>query len=642
MDSDHIITKIKLLVVLPLISLLFIAFFLYSQLSSGLKSLHKTEKNIQKIEVIMQLITKLQRERGLSSAYLETNSKTLFIKIKQQREETDKNKMRCTLKSLSSLRNKIDKHLISSPEEIMLHTNIIQNVFNKYIKIVDSIQNKTISSFFAPVTSLTVMQEALGKIRGVLYANIIKEKEFNQELFNLAYTAKAQYQLAYKRYNIIASPKNLQIFHLLNSSQNYIWVNKQIQKYLNHTQRATNKYANLWFKQASNVIADLISLRELHFKAIQKNLDKQYKEYTKKIFLDITIFLLILFFMLFLGIKINKSILINISLLKQYRDIVDRSSIVSKTDIDGKITYVNDKFCDISGYTREELIGHHHNIIRHQDMQKNTFTNLWQIILAKKPWYGIVKNRKKDGSFYTVEATINPILNSDNEIIEFIALRNDITDVIKLQQEIEETQEDIILRMGEIGEVRSQETGKHVKRVAAYSELLAKCYGLSKTEIKNLTVASPMHDIGKVAIPDTILNKPGKLTKEEWKIMQRHAEIGYHVFKDSPRELLKTAAIIAYEHHEKYDGSGYPRGLVGKNIHIFGRISALADVFDALGSDRCYKKAWDDEKIFKLLKEERGKHFDPKLIDIFFTNLDKFLAIRDRYLETSSFMKESA
>ena len=642
MDSDHIITKIKLLVVLPLISLLFIAFFLYSQLSSGLKSLHKTEKNIQKIEVIMQLITKLQRERGLSSAYLETNSKTLFIKIKQQREETDKNKMRCTLKSLSSLRNKIDKHLISSPEEIMLHTNIIQNVFNKYIKIVDSIQNKTISSFFAPVTSLTVMQEALGKIRGVLYANIIKEKEFNQELFNLAYTAKAQYQLAYKRYNIIASPKNLQIFHLLNSSQNYIWVNKQIQKYLNHTQRATNKYANLWFKQASNVIADLISLRELHFKAIQKNLDKQYKEYTKKIFLDITIFLLILFFMLFLGIKINKSILINISLLKQYRDIVDRSSIVSKTDIDGKITYVNDKFCDISGYTREELIGHHHNIIRHQDMQKNTFTNLWQTILAKKPWYGIVKNRKKDGSFYTVEATINPILNSDNEIIEFIALRNDITDVIKLQQEIEETQEDIILRMGEIGEVRSQETGKHVKRVAAYSELLAKCYGLSKTEIKNLTVASPMHDIGKVAIPDTILNKPGKLTKEEWKIMQRHAEIGYHVFKDSPRELLKTAAIIAYEHHEKYDGSGYPRGLVGKNIHIFGRISALADVFDALGSDRCYKKAWDDEKIFKLLKEERGKHFDPKLIDIFFTNLDKFLAIRDRYLETSSFMKESA
>jgi PAS domain S-box-containing protein len=641
MDSDHIVTKLELLVVLPLISLLLVAFFLYSQLSHGLESLHKTEKNIQKIEKIMQLITTLQKERGLSSAYLETNSTTLFTEIQKQREETDKNRMRYTLKNLSSLRNRIDKHLISSPEEIILYTNIIQNMFNKYIKIVDSIQNKTISGFFAPVTSLTVMQEALGQIRGSLHANLNKDS-FNQKLFDLASTAKAQYQLAYKRYNLIAPKQDLQKFTLINSSKEYLWVSREIQNYLNPKHKVIDINSTLWFQEASIVLSDFVSLRELHFKAIQRNLNNQYKEYTNKIFLDISIFLIILFFMLFLGLKIKKSILLNISLLKQYRDIVDRSSIVSKTDIDGKITYVNDKFCDISGYERGELIGQDHNIIRHQDMPRNAFTHLWHTILAKKPWYGIVKNRKKDGSFYTVEATINPILNSDNEIVEFIALRNDITDVVKLQQEIEDTQEDIILRMGEIGEVRSQETGKHVKRVAAYSELLAKCYGLSKTEIKNLTVASPMHDIGKVAIPDTILNKPGKLTKEEWKIMQTHAEIGYHVFKDSPRELLKTAAIIAYEHHEKYDGSGYPRGLVGKNIHIFGRISALADVFDALGSDRCYKKAWDDEKIFKLLKEERGKHFDPKLIDIFFDNLDKFLAIRDKYLETNLFTKESA
>ena len=111
--------------------------------------------------------------------------------------------------------------------------------------------------------------------------------------------------------------------------------------------------------------------------------------------------------------------------------------------------------------------------------------------------------------------------------------------------------------------------------------------------------------------------------------MNTHAQLGFDMLKHSNRELLKMASIVAYEHHEKWDGSGYPRGLSGEDIHIYGRITALADVFDALGSDRCYKKAWDDEKIFNLFKEERAKHFDPKLVDIFFEHLDEFLVIRD-------------
>ncbi len=150
-----------------------------------------------------------------------------------------------------------------------------------------------------------------------------------------------------------------------------------------------------------------------------------------------------------------------------------------------------------------------------------------------------------------------------------------------------------------------------------------------------------MHDIGKVGVPDSILNKPGKLTQDEWIIMQKHTDLGYEIFKNSQRTLLKTAAIIAHEHHEKYDGTGYPRGLSGEDIHIYGRITAVADVFDALGSERCYKKAWPDEKIFALLREERGKHFDPKLIDIFFEHLDEFLEVRDKYSDVSSFMKEA-
>lgn len=205
-----------------------------------------------------------------------------------------------------------------------------------------------------------------------------------------------------------------------------------------------------------------------------------------------------------------------------------------------------------------------------------------------------------------------------------------LSEITTLNKEIEDTQREVVFTMGSIGESRSKETGNHVKRVAEYSKLLARYYGLDEEESEMLKQASPMHDIGKVAIPDAVLNKPGRFDEEERRIMDTHAVLGYDMLKHSQRALLQTAAIVAYEHHEKYDGSGYPRGLKGENIHIYGRITALADVFDALGSDRVYKKAWEDERIFAFFKEERGRHFDPVLIDIFFTHLEEFLAIRER------------
>ncbi len=206
-----------------------------------------------------------------------------------------------------------------------------------------------------------------------------------------------------------------------------------------------------------------------------------------------------------------------------------------------------------------------------------------------------------------------------------------LTEIKNLNGEIEQTQKEVVFTMGAIGESRSKETGNHVKRVAEYSKLLALHYGLSPKEAEMLKQASPMHDIGKVAIPDAILNKPGRFDEDERAIMNTHSKLGYDMLKHSNRTLLKCAATVAYEHHERWDGKGYPRGLQGENIHIYGRITAVADVFDALGSDRCYKKAWDDEKIFQLFKEERAKQFDPTLIDIFFENLDKFLEIRDKF-----------
>lgn len=457
-------------------------------------------------------------------------------------------------------------------------------------------------------------------------------------------------------------------------------------------------------------------------------------------------------------------------LFQEYKDAVDRSVIVSKTNKHGIITFVNEKFTQISGYTYDELVGKPHNIIRHPDMPAHTFQELWETVLNAQTWEGVVKNRKKDGASYWVHTVINPLFDAEGNIFEFIAIRqdvteleeykqilknklditsknledkfhytlqyeeainsttaiiktdtenfityvnerfcrlsgyeskeligrscevfrhekhrkegickqiheqvlqkksvqkimtniakdktefvinnlfypicdlegnvietmqimHDITEIITLNQEISDTQREIVTTMGIIGETRSKETGLHVKRVAEYSYLLAKLIGLSEEEATLLKEASPMHDIGKVGIPDHILNKPGKLTPEEFEIMKTHAQLGYEMLKYSEREILKASAVVAYTHHEKWDGSGYPRRLSGEEIPIYGRITAVADVFDALGHDRIYKEAWPLKNILDLFKEEREKQFDPNMIDLFFEHLDQFLSIRDR------------
>ena len=336
-------------------------------------------------------------------------------------------------------------------------------------------------------------------------------------------------------------------------------------------------------------------------------------------FILFVIFAMLLFFIY----KVNKQKNKLSTLLSSY----DHNVIFSTTDLKGNITHVSEAFCEISGYTIDELIGNPHNIVRHKDMPKVAFKNMWETLKAGKTWKGEVKNSRKDGGFYWVDAEIEPLYKDSKELIGYSAIRHNITD----KKEIEEIQKEIIFTMGSIGESRSKETGNHVRRVAEYSQLLAIKYGLSQEESEMLRQASPMHDIGKVGIPDAILNKPGRLSNQEREIINTHAQIGYDMLNSSDRPLLKTASIVAYEHHEKWDGTGYPQKLKGENIHIYGRITAVADVFDALGSDRCYKKAWDDEKIFKLFKEESGKQFDPKLIEIFFDNLDKFIKIRDKF-----------
>ncbi len=201
----------------------------------------------------------------------------------------------------------------------------------------------------------------------------------------------------------------------------------------------------------------------------------------------------------------------------------------------------------------------------------------------------------------------------------------------ELKNHVEATQKEIVYLLGEAVERRSEETGNHVRRVAHYSRLLAKLLGLSLEECEEIYLASPLHDLGKIAIPDAILNKPGKLNAEEWEKMQKHAVYGYDMLSKSKNSTLLAASIVAHQHHEKWNGTGYPNKLSGKDIHIFGRITALADVFDALGSDRCYKDAWPFDAVLSLIKNERGEHFDPQLVDVFVEHIDDFIAIRDRY-----------
>ncbi len=327
----------------------------------------------------------------------------------------------------------------------------------------------------------------------------------------------------------------------------------------------------------------------------------------------------------------NKNFLEAYKISQEYQKAIEMTNILVRLNTDGVITYVNNQFCEVLEYEKEELVGQNYSALKDPTWSKEEYELIYATVKQGKIWNGQIQNRTKSGSLCHFESTIFPIFDDDNKLVEIFIIRHDITDIVNLHQELEDTQKEIIYKMGEVGESRSKETGFHVKRVAQYSKLLASLIGLDEKNINLIYTASPMHDIGKVGIPDSILKKPGKLNAEEWEIMKTHSVIGFEILKDSKRKILKAAAVVSYTHHEKYDGSGYPNGTVGEKIHIFGRITAVADVFDALGSQRVYKEAWELDKILDYMKNEKGKHFDPKLVDVFLENLDKFLLIRDEF-----------
>ena len=319
--------------------------------------------------------------------------------------------------------------------------------------------------------------------------------------------------------------------------------------------------------------------------------------------------------------------------LSYFIEVLDKHVMYAQYDLEGNYLQVSSAFCKISGYKREEMLKRNHFDSLATEKEVRLYKSIKKMAIPKE--YNITtKHRKKDGTIYYLSSAITPKLDKNNKVYKYTEIMHDVTyekELIKVQQEIENTQKEIIYTIGTISEERSHETGAHIKRVTSYVKILAKYMGFSKKEIKLIKIASAMHDVGKIAIPDHILNKPGKLTPEEFDIMKKHTTVGYDMLKHSKRDLLKAAAIIALTHHEKYDGTGYPKGLKGEEIHIYGRIAALADVFDALGSKRVYKEAWDDEKIFDYILEQSGKHFDPVLVDIFFKHKDEFLHIKRKF-----------
>ena len=201
--------------------------------------------------------------------------------------------------------------------------------------------------------------------------------------------------------------------------------------------------------------------------------------------------------------------------------------------------------------------------------------------------------------------------------------------------ELQKTRLQIIQCLGRAAEYRDNETGLHVIRMSHYARILALAAGFSQRFADELFNAAPMHDIGKIGTPDAVLLKPGKLDQDEWMLMQQHVLMGAEILGEHDSPLLQMARTIALYHHEKYDGSGYPHQIAGSAIPVEARIVAIADVFDALTSVRPYKKAWTVEEALALLEKEKGKHFDPELVDLFIAQLPAMLEIKERYAETN-------
>ena len=466
------------------------------------------------------------------------------------------------------------------------------------------------------------------------------------------------------------------------------------------------------------------------------------------------------------NIQTQKELKRNQVMLEQYKMLVDESAIVYRLDTSGYVTYVNSRMCEISGYSKQELLGLHFSKLRAEDHSNQSNTGYFELAKAGSKWTGILFNRTFSGGRYVVESSLIPIRNELGDVLEIVSLDvditslyrqyeslldelnksaasmeeqrhtlgeykhaleqgncicvvdheyrisnvnepferllgympeelkgrlltavapamtrefcvtsavetelgsfakrivrfrahdgqelqinvgcvgvhdlqgelestfvicQDITETLRINRDMLESQRELLYTMGNVVDNRNHVTTQHVRHVSQVSRFLAIQMGLDMDTAEMIEIAAPMHDIGKVGIRDAILNNVEKLSDAEFDEMKQHASIGHTILGKADRPLIAMAATIAHQHHERFDGNGYPDGLKGEQIHIAARIVAIADVMDALLSSRAYKPAWSEARVKDYFREQRGCQFDPDLVDALLEHWEQITALR--------------
>lgn len=306
------------------------------------------------------------------------------------------------------------------------------------------------------------------------------------------------------------------------------------------------------------------------------------------------------------------NVLDKITLHYALENIVD---MVIITDMKSVIQYVNPAFTQVTGFTREEALGNKPSIQKSPHTTVETYKEMWSVILKGGWWRGEIINKKKSGALWHSYLSISQIRDDAGKPFAYIGISRDITEMKQLQDDLFKMSLEAIYMLAMAAEAKDNVTGSHLQRVRFYSEAIARKMGMSEKEAVEIGYSSMMHDVGKLHIPDAILQKPGKLSPEEWNEMKKHPIRGAAILGEKP--FYQVARDIAASHHERWDGSGYPEGKRATDIPLGARIVAVADVFDALITSRSYKNAWPGEVARAKIVEGQGRQFDPKVVEAF-------------------------
>jgi len=623
--------------------LLFIILSIYNivlDIKEDINYINKIElikEKLKQIEKNSKIVLELQRERGLTSIYMASFSQEHKETMLLQRTKSDlsmSEDSQILKESIQNIRDMLESKSVTREYVFMLYSELIRSLLLDTKSLTYNTSDKELKNELLIYNDLNSLQEVLGQLRAKVGVVLSAKSMSEFQADDIARTNILFYHQLETTFinDILSSDDYTKRISKTKCLKHTLRISRSISSELDKGESTLS--AIEWFKISTCAIDKINSFVDNQILIINQNIEVSIEKAEEKRIKHFVIWLLgfiILSIFVYISLKKSKELLKEQAMLRSYKKAIDYSSMVYTSDVNGKITHANKTLCEKSGYTEEELLSQKYTKLLHPDVTDKERLDLHKHLIKHEKYNTILKNSSKNGVVFWADTFVVPILDDTKNLVEYITIGCDISELLHLNDEIQDTQRELLYRLGEAVESRNKESGNHIKRVAHYSKALAELLQLSHNECDVIFAASSMHDVGKIAIPDKILLKPAKLTEEEWVIMKTHSEIGYRLFKDSNRELLRAAADISYQHHEFYNGKGYPRGLKGEEISIFGRIVAIADVFDALYSKRPYKEPWKLEDILELLQRESGEHFDPKLIKLFIDNIDIFLTIWKKY-----------